>query len=71
MMTSRSEAWGAGGVSPRARLPWARMLAWIGAAMERRAGRAQLAVLDARMLRDIGVTREEAFAESRKPFWRG
>ena len=32
--------------------------------------RAKLAVLDDRMLEDIGITRAEAGSLSRKPFWR-
>ena len=32
--------------------------------------RAELAALDDRMLRDIGVTRAEAWCEAAKPFWR-
>lgn len=32
--------------------------------------RAALAVLDDRLLEDIGLTREQARAESGKPFWR-
>ena len=32
--------------------------------------RAALATFDDRMLDDIGVTRAEAWRESRKPFWR-
>ncbi|MBR0671809.1 DUF1127 domain-containing protein [Roseomonas soli] len=39
-------------------------------ALERRRQRARLAVLEPRLLRDIGVTPEEALAESRKPWWR-
>jgi len=38
-------------------------------ALRRRRTRADLADLDARLLRDIGVTRLDAAAESRKPFW--
>jgi uncharacterized protein YjiS (DUF1127 family) len=33
--------------------------------------RRQLARLDARMLRDIGITATEAERECNKPFWRG
>jgi len=33
--------------------------------------RSQLAHLDARMLRDIGVTPSEAARECEKPFWQG
>ena len=32
--------------------------------------RAQLAMLDDRMLRDIGVTRADVWYECNKPFWR-
>ncbi len=38
---------------------------WKKRAQERR----QLAALDERMLRDIGLTRADAFQECRKPFW--
>lgn len=34
-----------------------------------RASRRRLGELDARMLRDIGLTPEEAAAESERPFW--
>jgi uncharacterized protein YjiS (DUF1127 family) len=36
----------------------------------RSSGRAKLAMLDDRMLEDIGITRAEAESLSRKPFWR-
>jgi len=36
----------------------------------RRRGRAELARLDDRMLRDIGVTPGDAWREINKPFWR-
>ncbi len=39
---------------------------WHSRARERR----RLARLDARMLRDIGVSAEDAARESAKPFWR-
>jgi len=32
--------------------------------------RAELATLDERMLRDIGVTRADVWRETSKPFWR-
>jgi uncharacterized protein YjiS (DUF1127 family) len=38
---------------------------------ERARQRSHLAALDARMLRDIGITRSEAAREYEKPFWRG
>ena len=37
---------------------------------ERARGRAELAALDDRQLRDIGLTRCDANRESDKPFWR-
>ena len=37
---------------------------------ERRRGRAALASLGDRMLRDIGITRTDAEHEINKPFWR-
>jgi uncharacterized protein YjiS (DUF1127 family) len=37
--------------------------------LERSRQRRQLARLDARMLRDIGVSRSAAFGETRKWFW--
>ncbi len=43
----------------------ARIRLWIAAATERDA----LARLDARLLRDIGVTREAAHREAARPFW--
>jgi len=36
----------------------------------RRNGRLELARLDERMLRDIGLTRADAEYEMNKPFWR-
>lgn len=38
---------------------------------ERARTRHQLASLDERMLKDIGLGRAEAIGEWRKPFWRG
>lgn len=37
---------------------------------QRRRERRQLAELDDRLLRDIGVERTDALREARKPFWR-
>ena len=45
-------------------------LALIGRWRERARQRRQLAGLDVRMLRDIGVTAAEAERECQKPFWR-
>ncbi len=39
-------------------------------AMERSSQRRALAALDHRLLADIGLTRAQALAEARKPFWR-
>lgn len=41
-------------------------LRWIDRARQRRL----LAELDDRLLADIGITREDALREARKPFWR-
>ncbi len=38
--------------------------------LDRRAQRRQLARLDPRLLKDIGVSRTEALREARKPFWK-
>ena len=38
--------------------------------LRRRRDRAELATLDERMLRDIGVSRTEVLHELNKPFWR-
>jgi uncharacterized protein YjiS (DUF1127 family) len=54
-----------------------RLLAWLQMAFvvlvrwrERARQRNQLAQLDSRMLRDIGITPSEAARECDKPFWR-
>jgi uncharacterized protein YjiS (DUF1127 family) len=46
------------------------VVAWFRAAAERRRQRRLLAMLDDHLLRDIGVTREQALAEARRPPWR-
>lgn len=33
-------------------------------------GRRELAQLDERLLRDVGISREQALREAEKPFWR-
>ena len=43
---------------------------WICQAYSRHRQRRALAQLDDRLLQDIGVTRQQALRESRKPFWR-
>jgi len=37
---------------------------------QRLRGRRALALMDERSLRDLGLTRYDAFYEARKPFWR-
>ena len=44
--------------------------AWCLACFQRAEQRKRLAELDARMLKDIGVSPREAVEESAKPFWR-
>lgn len=46
-----------------------RTLDWVAEAHERSRQRAVLAGLDDRMLRDIGLSRGQALAEARRPFW--
>jgi uncharacterized protein YjiS (DUF1127 family) len=43
---------------------------WIRALVARWRQRRLLEELDDRSLRDIGISRSEALAEARKPFWR-
>ncbi len=50
--------------------PLPRLLDAIGAWRARARGRAELARLDARLLRDIGITPCDAAGEAGKPFWR-
>jgi uncharacterized protein YjiS (DUF1127 family) len=38
--------------------------------LHRRQGRRDLRELDDRLLADVGISREDAFWEARKPFWR-
>ncbi|MHA1152864.1 MAG: DUF1127 domain-containing protein [Alphaproteobacteria bacterium] len=45
---------------------WALLSIWHSRAVQRRA----LAALDHRLLCDVGLTRDQAAAESQKPFWR-
>ena len=42
----------------------------VGTWLERRRQRRALAWLDERLLKDIGISREEAAQEIEKPFWR-
>lgn len=55
---------------PRVRAGPRRLLRWLLEGMERGRQRRELAHLDDRLLRDIGLTRTQARAEARKPFWR-
>lgn len=68
-MFTRHESW-IGPIETRRRSWFATCLAMLDAAMARRAQRRKLATLDARLLRDIGVTRHDAAMEAAKPFWR-
>mgnify|MGYP005751712985 CR=1 FL=1 len=42
----------------------------LSALLLRRRGRRELLELDARLLRDVGISREQALREADKPFWR-
>ena len=46
------------------------LIAWLRAAAERRRQRRALAMLDDHLLRDIGVTRDQALTEAQRPPWR-
>lgn len=48
----------------------ARLIAALSAAQTRRRDRNRLAHLDDHILRDIGLTPDQARAECTKPFWR-
>lgn len=62
ILGSRSRRAGAGPLLGLARL--------VAECYRRAASRRQLGELDARLLRDIGLDREAALQEARKPFWR-
>jgi uncharacterized protein YjiS (DUF1127 family) len=47
-----------------------RALILLGIWRKRLRDRRELALMDERSLRDIGLTRHDAFYEARKPFWR-
>ena len=49
------------------RTVWRTLLRW----QRRHDDRLRLAAMDDRLLRDIGISREQAAAEAQKPFWRG
>jgi uncharacterized protein YjiS (DUF1127 family) len=42
----------------------------IAAWLDRQQGRRDLSELDDRLLADVGISREDALSEARKPFWR-
>ncbi|THF64991.1 DUF1127 domain-containing protein [Pseudothauera nasutitermitis] len=42
----------------------------LNAAARRNAARRELRELDERLLRDVGISREQALREADKPFWR-
>lgn len=46
------------------------LLRWLGDRLERQRTRRALAALDDAALEDLGLTREDAERESRRPFWR-
>lgn len=54
----------------RAPMPVLKLLARAFVRYRRQQQRTNLAMLDDRMLRDMGISRLEAERESRKPFWR-
>lgn len=45
---------------------WRTLLCW----QRRHDERLRLAAIDDRLLRDVGISREQAEAEAQKPFWR-
>jgi uncharacterized protein YjiS (DUF1127 family) len=64
-------ACGAAELEARFRTAWLRHVAGrVRAWIERRRTRDALAELDARLLEDVGLTRQEARTEAAKPFWR-
>ena len=46
-----------------------RLLQWLAQTLALRRQRAHLVVLDDRLLRDIGLTRDDARREASRPFW--
>ena len=58
------------GLAVAAPIPLLKLLARLIVARRRQRQRYDLAQLDDRMLRDMGISRSEAFREAHKPFWR-
>ena len=69
-MTTRIDVMTASPPARRGWRPGAWVLAWIGTAMDRRDQRLRLESLDPHLQRDIGLTRAEAWAAARRPWWR-
>lgn len=53
----------------RGRRPTLSFLALLRLALDLKRARGRLARLDDHLLRDIGLTREDALAEARRPIW--
>ncbi len=51
--------------------PWRRVVRMLAVWYDRESGRRQLARLDGRALRDIGITQAQANVEVDRPFWQG
>jgi uncharacterized protein YjiS (DUF1127 family) len=49
--------------------PWQTLAAWLFACWQRHRQRRELLGLDERLLRDIGVSRDDARLEARKRIW--
>lgn len=63
------QAFPAHAAAPSAPFGVHQVLARLGAMMEARRTRKQLAEMDARLLADIGTSRGQAAMESARPFW--
>jgi uncharacterized protein YjiS (DUF1127 family) len=55
-------------LSPTAAAAWHTLWTWIGRHRQRKA-LAELARLNGHLLRDIGISQEDALREAAKPFW--
>lgn len=69
-MASTTFLSGARATAPRSRRIFANAFRAVRLMLDRARERAVLAELDARALRDLGITPYEAGIEARKPFWR-